>query len=74
MTKNLDYYLSLPWTYNTQSRLENGETIFLVCIKEWSEICGEGPDEAEAVKALEEALEAAVKHNMQLGVKIPEPK
>ncbi len=74
MTKDLDYYLSLPWNYQTKTRIENTETIYLVCIVEWPEICGEGPSEAEAVKALEEALEAAVKHNLQLGVPIPQPK
>ncbi len=74
MVKDLDYYLSLPWTYSTKTRLENGETIYLVCIAQWPEVCGEGPNEAEAVEALEEALEAAVKHNLQLGVEIVEPR
>ena len=74
MDKNLDYYLSLPWTYQTKQRLENGEPVFLVCIQEWPEICGEGPNEAEAVEALEQVLEGAIKHNLQLGVLIPEPR
>ena len=74
MTKDLDYYLSLPWTYKTESRLENAEPLFVTCIVEWPEICGEGPNEADAVEALKAVLEAAVKHNLQLGVSIPEPK
>ena len=74
MIKDLNYYLTLPWTYQTNTRMENGETIYLVCITQWPELCGEGPGEAEAVAALEEVLEAMIKHNLQLGVEIVEPK
>ena len=74
MTKDLEYYLSLPWTYKTETRLENGETVFVVCIEQWPDICGTGPSEADAVEVLEKTLEAALKHNLQLGVVIPEPK
>ena len=74
MTKDLNYYLSLPWTYQTREREENGESIFLVCITQWPEVCGEGPTEADAVEALEEELVALIKHNLQLGVPIVEPK
>ena len=73
MTKDLEYYLSLPWTYKTETRRENNEPVFVVCIVEWPEVCGEGPNEADAVEVLEKALAAAVKHNLQLGVVIPEP-
>ena len=72
--ESLDHYLSLPWHYKVDARLENNEPFFVVCIEEWPEICGEGPSEAEAMMVLEEALEAAIKHAIQFELEIPLPK
>ncbi len=42
--KNLNYYLNLPWTYTVeQSKDENKNKIYVVCVNELPGICKDAP-------------------------------
>jgi antitoxin HicB len=72
--KKLSYYLNLPWTYTVeQSKDENNNKIYVVCVNELPGICTDAPSLDEAMKLIQEPIEAAIEFYMENNQEIPEP-
>ena len=64
--KRLSYYLALPWTYTVeQSKDENGDKIYIVCVNELPGICTDAPSIDEAMKLIQEPIAAAIEFYME---------
>jgi predicted RNase H-like HicB family nuclease len=72
--KKLSYYLNLPWTYTVeQSKDENNDKIYVVCVNELPGICTDAPSVDEAMKLIREPISAAIEFYMENNQDIPEP-
>jgi antitoxin HicB len=72
--KKLSYYLNLPWTYTVeQSKDENNNKIYIVCVNELPGICTDAPSLDEAMKLIQEPIAAAIEFYMENNQDIPEP-
>jgi predicted RNase H-like HicB family nuclease len=72
--KKLSYYLNLPWTYTVeQSKDENNDKIYIVCVNELPGICTDAPLVDEAMKLIQEPISAAIEFYMENNQDIPEP-
>lgn len=72
MTKDLAYYLALPYERVWQSRNDDGEYL-LVSIKEIPAVCAWGQTELEAQEHLKRALEDYLLWRLEEHLPIPEP-
>ena len=72
MTKDLAYYLALPYEPVWQTRNDDGEYL-LVSIKEMPAVCAWGHTELEAQDHLRQALEDYVAWRLEEHLPIPEP-
>lgn len=71
MTKNIDYYMNLPYSYIVE--WSDADDCYLGSIVELEKnmSCGATPE--EVIKNLKEALEAYVNTSLASGLEIPEP-
>lgn len=72
-TKNLDYYLNLPWTYTVETTKETGELLYIVHVNELPGISSYAATLDEAFESIKEALAGAVELYIKLGDEIPLP-
>ncbi len=72
--KDLNYYLSLPWTY-TVEQVRDGDKnkIYVVRVNELPGICTDAKSLDEAMKLIKEPMKAAFEFYMENGEDIPEP-
>jgi antitoxin HicB len=72
--KKLSYYLNLPWTYTVeQTKDENNNKIYVVCVNELPGICTDASSVDEAMKLIQEPISAAIEFYMENNQDIPEP-
>jgi predicted RNase H-like HicB family nuclease len=72
--KNLDYYLSLPWTYTVeQASDENKNKIYVVRVNELPGICTDATSLDQAMELIKEPMKAAFEFYIENGEDIPEP-
>ena len=70
--KNLNYYLSLPWTYTVeQARDEDKNKIYVVRVNELPGICTDAKSLDEAMELIKEPMKAAFEFYMENGEDIP---
>ena len=72
-TKDINYYLNLPWTYTVETTRETGELLYIVHVNELPGIATDAPSLEEAMKLIKEAMKAAFKLYLKHGDEIPEP-
>lgn len=74
-TKNINYYLNLPWTYTIETEKdERGKNIYVVHVNELEGIATDAPSLEEAMKLIKEVMEATFQMYLENGEEIPEPK
>jgi antitoxin HicB len=74
-TKNINYYLNLPWTYTIETEKdEQGKPIYVVHVNELEGIATDAPTVEEAMKLIREVMEAAFEMYLENEEEIPEPK
>lgn len=71
MDKNLEYYLSLPYSYIVEWSDEDGCYLGSIVEIERHMTCGDTPE--EVIKNLKDALAAYVATSIDSGLEIPEP-
>ena len=72
-TKNIKYYLDLPWTYTVETTRETGELLYIVHVNELPGIATDAPTLEEAMTLIKEAMQGAFKLYLKHGEEIPEP-
>lgn len=74
-TKDVNYYLNLPWTYTIGTEKdENGKLIYVVQVNELEGIATDAPTIEESMVLIKEVLEEAIQMYLENKEKIPEPK
>jgi len=71
--KNLNYYLSLPWSYNITTTTEEGKPLFIIRVNELPGIVTDGETIAQAMENIKEAMTGLFQMYMENGEEIPEP-
>ena len=71
--KDLDYYLSLPWSYSITPTKANGKRFYIIRVSELPGICSDAPTINEAFENIEEAMATIFQMYLEKGEKIPEP-
>ena len=72
-TKDIAYYLNLPWTYTVEMARDKGKQIYIVHVNELPGIATDAPSLDEAMELIKEAMEGAFELYMENGQVIPEP-
>lgn len=72
-TRDINYYLNLPWTYTVETTRETGELLYIVHVNELPGIATDAPSLAEAMELIKEAMKGAFKLYLKHGDEIPEP-
>jgi antitoxin HicB len=72
MTKNTEYYLSLPYTMTV--KWDSADSIFVAAIQEIPSCTAHGDTRDEALTMLQDNLEAWVENALESSIAIPEPK
>ena len=72
-TKDIKYYLALPWTYTVETTQENGQLLYIVHVNELPGIATDAPTLQEAMELIKEAMTGAFKLYLKHGDEIPEP-
>ena len=72
-TKDINYYLNLPWTYTVETTRETGELLYIVHVNELPGIATDAPTLEEAMDLIKEAMKGAFKLYLKHGEEIPEP-
>lgn len=71
--KNLNYYLSLPWSYTIEQESHKGEHYYIIRVNELPGVCTDAETVEEGMKLIQEALEATIKLYLKNGEEVPEP-
>ena len=71
MTKDLAYYLALPYTIELAPDPDGG---WFVAVKELPGCMSQGDTEEEALEMIKEAMEGWIEVALEDGMKIPEPR
>ncbi len=72
-SKDINYYLNLPWTYTIETTCETGELLYIVHVNELPGIATDAPSREEAMELIKEAMKGAFKLYLKNGDEIPEP-
>lgn len=72
-TKDIQYYLNLPWTYTVETTRENGELLYIVHVNELPGIATDAASLEEAMELIKKAMKGAFKLYLKQGDEIPEP-
>ena len=72
-TKDINYYLNLPWTYTVETTRETGELLYIVHVNELPGIATDAPSLEEAMQLIKDAMKGAFKLYLKHGDEIPEP-
>jgi len=73
-SRDINYYLNLPWTYTVQIGHDNDKNIiYIICVNELPGICTDAPTVQEAMELIKDAMIGAFKLYMKHGEEIPEP-
>jgi len=71
MTKNLEYYLKLPWTFRFEWSDE--DACYIASVAELKGCMSEGETITEATKMINDALESYISACLEANYEIPEP-
>lgn len=71
--KNLDYYLSLPWTYTIERETHKGSSYFIIRVNELPGICTDAEDLNKGMEDIKDAIACAVEIYQEKGQPVPEP-
>ncbi len=73
-TKDLDYYLNLPWTYTIKQEVEeNNKKMYVIRVNELPGVATDAPTLHEAAHCIKEALTLFFQMSLDAGDEIPEP-
>jgi antitoxin HicB len=71
--KDLDYYLSLPWTYTIETETHKGSTYYIIRVNELPSICTDSESLDEGMEEIKGLIACAVEIYKEKGESVPEP-
>lgn len=71
--KDLNYYLSLPWTYTIETESYKGKTYYVIRVNELPGICTDCEDINKGLEEIKDAIACAIEIYQEKGDPIPEP-
>ncbi len=72
-TPPIEYYLQLNWTYTFETATENGESFYIVRVKELPGVVTDAPTIPEAMELIKEAMTGLFEMYLEAGEEIPVP-
>ncbi len=73
IVKDVNYYLSLPWTYTIETTNETGEKLYVVHVNELPGVSTDASTVQEAMSNITKVMAEIFKMDIEDGVDIPEP-
>lgn len=71
MTKDLNYYMRLKWTYTIEQDSDHGKDFYIIRVSELFGVCTDAGSIEDGMKAIKEPLKAAIKLYMRNNEEIP---
>lgn len=71
--KDIDYYLSLPWTYTIETETHEGSNYYIILVNELPGICTDSESLDEGMEEIKKLIACAVEIYKEKGEPIPEP-
>lgn len=71
--KDLDYYLSLPWTYNIEREINNGCVYYIIRVNELPGICTDSKSLDQGMEDIRGLIACVVEIYKEKGEAIPDP-
>lgn len=71
--KDLNYYLSLPWTYTIETETHEGSRYYIIRVNELPGICTDSASLDEGMREIKDLIACAVEIYKEKGEPIPEP-
>lgn len=71
--KDLDYYLSLPWTYTIETETHEDSSYYIIRVNELPGICTDSESLDEGMQEMKDLIACAVEIYKDKGKPIPEP-
>lgn len=71
--KDINYYLSLPWTYIVESETHEGSHYYIIRVNELPGICTDAESLDQGMEEIKDLIACAVEIYKEKGEPIPEP-
>jgi len=71
--KDVEYYLSLPWTYTIETEVHKGSVYYIIHVNELPGICTDSDSLDEGMEVIKELITCAVEIYREKGEPVPEP-
>lgn len=71
--KNLNYYLSLNWSYTIEQETYNRKKYYIIRVNELPGVCTDAESIEGGMESIKEAIKATIKLYLKQGDPIPEP-
>lgn len=71
--KDLNYYLSLPWTYTIETETHKCKVYYIIWVNELPGICTDNVSLDEGMKDIKEVIALAIEMYQEEGKEVPEP-
>jgi antitoxin HicB len=71
--KQINYYLSLPWSYTIEQEMTKDMHYFIIRVNELPGVCTDAETVTEGMELIKEAIEGAVTLYLKNGEEVPEP-
>lgn len=72
-SKDINYYLNLPWTYAIQTEVHEGSSYYVIHVNELPGICTDSESLDEGMNEIKDLIKSAVEIYREKGEPIPEP-
>lgn len=72
-SKDLNYYLNLPWTYTIEKESHKGADYYIIYVNELPGICTDSKSLDEGMEEIKELIAGAVEIYKEKGEPVPEP-
>jgi len=71
--KDVDYYLSLPWTYYIEEESHKGEKYYIIWVNELPGVVTDNVSLDKGMEEIKEVIALAVEMYLEEGKEVPEP-
>lgn len=71
--KDLNYYLSLNWSFSVEQILNKGKKIYIIRVNELPGVCTDATSIEKGMKEIQDSIAATIELYLEQGDPIPEP-
>lgn len=73
MEKDLNYYLSLNWTYTVKKDFDGNQPFYIIRVNELPGVCTDATNLDEGMRNIKDAIASAVQLYLEQGAEVAEP-